>query len=124
MKQERQNRIRRLRRAARARARIHGTAERPRLSVFRSNRHIAAQLIDDAARKTVASASDGELPATPKKGAKRLMRHERALWVGRTVAERAREKKIEKAIFDRGRYRYHGVVAALAEGARAAGLKF
>lgn len=124
MKRERQNQIRRLRRAARARARIRGTAERPRLSVFRSNRHIAAQLIDDAARTTIASASDLELAKAAGKGAKRPLRRERALWVGRTIAERAREKKIGKAIFDRGRYHYHGLVAAIAEGARGAGLKF
>ncbi|OHA09557.1 MAG: 50S ribosomal protein L18 [Candidatus Sungbacteria bacterium RIFCSPLOWO2_01_FULL_60_25] len=124
MKRERRSQIRRLRRAARARARIRGTAERPRLSVFRSNRHIAAQLIDDGAQRTIVSASDREFPKATKRGAKKPVRRERALWVGRAVAERAQEKKIQEAVFDRGRYRYHGVVAALAQGARAAGLKF
>ena len=124
MKPEHQKNNRRIRRAARTRARIHGTAQRPRLSVFRSNRHIAAQLIDDVARTTMASASDRELAKSAKKGASLPMRRERALWVGRTVAERALAQKIRTVTFDRGRYRYHGVVAALAEGARAAGLRF
>lgn len=128
MKRERQHQIKRTRRSRRVRARIRGTAARPRLSVFRSNRHITAQLIDDAAQRTIASASDRELApaAKAKKGAKAKQpsRRERAVLVGRTIAERARENKIGQAIFDRGRYRYHGLVAALAEGARAGGLTF
>lgn len=111
----------RTRRAVRVRKRVSGTAERPRLTVFRSNQHIYAQLIDDVGGRTVASAStlDSEV-ATGLSGSKR----DAANAVGALVARRALEKGIAEVVFDRGGYRYHGRVAALAAAAREVGLKF
>ena len=108
----------RLRRRRRVRAKVRGSAERPRLSVFRSNRGIMAQLIDDDAGRTVAAVNwtEAELKALP--------RMEQATKVGTTLAERAKAAGIERAVFDRGGYKYHGRVKALAEGARAGGLTF
>jgi large subunit ribosomal protein L18 len=105
------------RRAKRTRARIHGTSEAPRLSVKRSLKHIYAQLIDDTKGVTIASASDKDVKAEGKKT-------EIAQAVGKIVAERAKAKGIERVVFDRGSSRYHGRVAALAEGAREGGLQF
>jgi len=107
----------RLRRRRRVRAKLHGTAERPRISVFRSNRGIAAQLVDDDRGHTLASVrwTEGEL-----RGLAPLDQARRA---GALLAERAREAGVEVALFDRGGYRYHGRVKALAEGARDAGLR-
>jgi len=96
---------------------VSGTPERPRLAVFRSNKHIYAQLIDDLASRTVASAST---VADGADGAK----VEAATAVGRLIAERAKDAGIESVVFDRGGFRYHGRVAAVAESAREAGLKF
>lgn len=104
----------RLRRHKRVRAKIFGTAQRPRLCVFKSNQHIYAQLIDDEKGKTLAAASDLEI----KKSA------EKTKEVGKLIAEKAKVKKIEKVVFDRGGYKYHGRVKALAEGAREGGLNF
>ena len=106
-----------VRRATRVRARVKA-AGRPRLSVFRSARHIYAQVIDDAAGRTIVSASS--LDAGIKAGGNR----KGAEAVGRLLGERAKKAGIEVVAFDRGRYPYHGRVRALAEGARAAGLKF
>lgn len=100
------------------RAKISGTMERPRLSVFRSHKYIYAQLIDDDKKKTILSSSDQKL----KRGKK--TKTEAAKELGKLIAEKALEKKIEKVIFDRGSQRYHGRVKALAEGAREGGLKF
>ena len=108
----------RLRRRRRVRAKVRGSAERPRLSVYRSNRGVFAQLIDDEAGKTLASVSWTESDL------KGLDRMEQAKKAGEALAKRASEAKIENCIFDRGGYRYHGRVKALAEGAREAGLKF
>jgi large subunit ribosomal protein L18 len=105
----------RVRRHRRVRKKVWGTSERPRLAVFRSNRHIYAQLIDDASGRTVASASDGR--ATP--GDKTA----RAKVVGQALAEQATAAGIESAVFDRGGRLYHGRVKALAEGAREGGLR-
>ncbi len=105
------------RRAARVRARILGTLERPRLSVFRSHRHISAQLIDDTLGRTLVSASDMKMTATAKP-------MERAASVGRDIAEAAKQAGITSAIFDRGPYLFHGRVKAVAEAAREAGLVF
>src|ERR1700677_4036777 len=109
----------RTRRHDRVRKKVIGTAARPRLAVFRSNRHIIAQVIDDAAGHTLAAASTIEpalrANATGKAGA--------AAEVGRLVAERAKEKGISKVVFDRGGSRYHGRVAALADAARESGLE-
>lgn len=111
----------RWRRHRRVRRRVEGSAERPRLAVYRSARHIYAQLIDDWAGKTLVSASTLDKDAGD---ARTLKRPEAATWVGAKVAERALAQGIENVCFDRGGYRYHGRVKALAEGARKAGLKF
>ncbi len=109
----------RLLRHKRVRAKISGTAERPRLDVFRSNKHIYAQIIDDEAGKTLCSASTLDKEFEGYGGNK-----DAAEKVGRLVAERALELGIKTVVFDRGGYVYHGRVLALAEGARAAGLDF
>jgi len=114
MKKERMYNKRVARRAVRVRKQIpRGTAVRPRLSVFRSNVHISAQLVNDAAGRTLAAASSLELE---KKGKRTKMEAARA--VGKLLAERAEKAGITQALFDRGSYRYHGRVKALAEGAR------
>lgn len=98
------------------RAKVQGSAERPRLSVFRSASHLYTQLIDDVKGGTLASARDTELKA---KGGKT----EQAKALGQLIAQRAKEQGITQAVFDKGSYQYHGRVRALAEGAREAGLK-
>jgi large subunit ribosomal protein L18 len=108
----------RLRRRRRVRARIRGTAERPRLSVYRSNRGVFAQLIDDDAGRTLASVSWTEPDL------RELDSMEQAKRVGQLLAERAKGAGVETCVFDRGGYRFHGRVAAIAEGAREGGLKF
>jgi large subunit ribosomal protein L18 len=109
----------RLRRHARARKKLHGTTGRPRLAVFRSNKHIVAQVIDDSTGRTLAAASSheagfegatGNIAASTK--------------VGALVAERAKAAGVEKVVFDRGGFIYHGRIAAVADAARAAGLEF
>ena len=109
----------RLKRHKRVRAKISGTAARPRLAVYRSNANISAQIIDDVAGVTLASASTVEKDFTEYGGNK-----EAAHKVGETLAKRALEKGIEECVFDRSGYIYHGRVAELADGARAGGLKF
>jgi len=105
----------RVRRHARVRKKIRGEATRPRLAVFRSNRHIYAQLIDDRGARTVAAASDAEVPGGNPT--------ERAKAVGALIATRAKDAGIATVVFDRGGFRFHGRVAALAEGAREGGLE-
>jgi large subunit ribosomal protein L18 len=101
---------------------IRGTANRPRLSVYRSLRHVYAQIIDDESGVTLASASTlekaavGSLKATGNRDAGTLL--------GKLIAERAKEHGVESVVFDRGGFRYHGVIRAIADGAREAGLKF
>jgi len=107
----------RLIRHKRIRAKAMGTKEKPRLSVFRSNKHIFLQLIDDKAGKTLVSASD-------EKNKKKSTKTELAKEAGKKLAEAAKEKKIKKVVFDRGGYKYHGRVKAAAEGAREGGLQF
>ena len=109
----------RIKRHQRVRGKISGTAERPRLSVFRSEKNIYAQIIDDAAGCTLVSASSVEKGFEDNGG-----NVEAAKKVGAKVAERALQKGIEEVVFDRGGYIYHGRVQALAEGAREGGLKF
>jgi large subunit ribosomal protein L18 len=109
----------RARRHRRIRRRIFGTAERPRLVVFRSNRGIQAQLVDDVEAKTLASAGHNQLKKTLK-GTK----SEQAAEVGKLLAENAKKAGIETVVFDRGGYLYHGRVKALADGAREGGLRF
>ena len=106
------------RRHRRVTARISGTKSKPRLVVFRSNKHMYAQLVDDTTGKTLAAASDETVKAT--KGKKPL---EVSREIGKLIASLATEKKIETAVFDRGGYKYHGKVKAVAEGAREGGLK-
>ena len=109
----------RLKRHARVRGKISGTAERPRLSVFRSESNIYAQIIDDVAGNTLCSASTVEKGFEGNGG-----NVEAAKKIGETIAKRALEKGIENVVFDRGGYIYHGRVSELAEGAREGGLKF
>ncbi len=106
----------RLRRRARTRARINGTAEAPRVSIFRSLKGVALQLIDDVAGKTLAQANYHELP---KKSKNTIVE---AKEVGKMLGERATKLGVKKAIFDRSGYRYHGKVKAAAEGLREAGI--
>jgi len=108
----------RARRHNRVRKKVHGTPDRPRLAVFRSNRNISAQVIDDISGRTLASASTLEADLRKGGGATK----EAASAVGKLVAERAKSAGIERVTFDRGGYRYHGRVAAVAEAAREAGL--
>ena len=111
-----QKRAHREKRRKRVRRKVVGTAERPRLSVYRSNVHIYAQLIDDDAARTLGSADSREVgPAENRKDAARK--------VGELIASKAKEAGIEVAVFDRGGNKYHGRIAALAEGAREGGLK-
>ena len=110
----------RQRRHRRVRKLVRGTAERPRLAVHRSNRHITAQVVDDAAGRTLAAAStvEPDLRSGP------TGNKEAAAKVGRLVAERARAAGVTKVVFDRGGFLYHGRVAAVADAAREAGLEF
>jgi large subunit ribosomal protein L18 len=110
------------RRGYRVRKRIHGTAERPRLSVFRSHMHIYAQAIDDTAGRTVAAASTAE--AEVRGDLKFSGNKTAAQAVGKAIAERLIAAGVRKAAFDRGACQYHGRIAALADAARAAGLEF
>lgn len=105
------------------RARVIGSAQRPRLSVFRSGQHCYAQLIDDRAGATIAAASDRDAGAvSADAGVNRRVAIARA--VGRALAERAKAKGVTVVVFDRGGYAYHGRVQAIAEGAREGGLQF
>ena len=106
----------RLRRHLRVRNRVAGTAERPRLVVFRSLKHIYAQLVDDTANKTLATVSD--------LGIEQGKKGERAAEVGKLIAERAKSAGVTRVVFDRAGYRYHGRVQAVADGARKGGLEF
>ncbi len=112
----------RARRHARVRARVTGTAQRPRLNVFRSISEIYAQLIDDSAGHTLVAASSVDKDLREKM--KGLKKAEQAKLVGQTVAERAKNNGIETVVFDRGGFRYVGRVKALADGAREGGLQF
>ena len=111
----------RARRHYRVRRKVSGTSERPRLAVFRSNKHIAAQVIDDRSGRTIAAAStiEKDLRSTGGTGNKAA-----ATTVGRLVAERAKAAGVTRVVFDRGGFLYHGRVAAVADAAREAGLEF
>ena len=104
----------------RIRHRVHGTEERPRLAVFRSLKHIYAQVIDDRRGHTLAAASSSEKKAPVTKGGNLAGAKE----IGKLIAERAKSKGISKVVFDRGGYLYHGRIKALADAAREAGLEF
>jgi len=125
----------RYRRQKRVRAKIFGTKEKPRLCVFRSNKHISAQLIDDKKGYTLVVASDLEIKKPKIQDKKTVLEKDNkedkrsgkvalAYQVGRLIAEKADKKKITKVVFDRGGYKYHGRVKSLAEGARRGGLRF
>jgi large subunit ribosomal protein L18 len=114
--------IRRARRHRRVRAKLAGTAERPRLNVFRSTRHIFAQIIDDAQGHTLVQAST--LEAEVRQAAATMPKTAEAQAVGKLLAERALAKGLKQVVFDRGGYQYHGRVKSLAEASRAAGLEF
>jgi len=111
----------RRRRKIRIRKKVNGTADRPRLVIFRSNAHIYVQLVDDVAGATVAAASTLTLN---KGGAALKSNKDSAVKVGQEIARLAKEKNIEAVVFDRNGYIYHGRIKALADGAREAGLKF
>lgn len=106
-------------RQIRTRAKTQGTAAKPRLSVFRSNKHIYAQIIDDEKRETIVGVSEKELS-----GKEKINKTDKSKELGMLIAKKALAKKIKEIVFDRGSYRYHGRVKALAEGAREGGLKF
>lgn len=110
------------RRHHRVRAKVSGTAARPRLNVFRSARHIFAQLIDDSKGHTLVAASS--LDANVRAHAKEWNKRDEAKAVGKLIAQRAAEKGVKQVVFDRGGYRYHGRIKALADGSREAGLEF
>jgi large subunit ribosomal protein L18 len=117
-KQSRKKRHRSLRK------RVEGTPERPRLAVFRSTRHIYAQVIDDLQQKTLAGTSDLALGAAAAAGDDEKDKKVLAKKVGAAIAKKCLEKGIDKVVFDRAGFKYHGRVSALADGAREAGLKF
>lgn len=110
----------RAKRHRRVRKAVSGTVERPRLAVFRSNRHIVAQVIDDVAGRTLAAASTLEADFRSSGPSNK----EAATKVGKALAERAKAAGVEKVVFDRGGFRFHGSIAALAEAAREGGLDF
>ena len=112
-----QKRIARQRRAQRTRAKIFGTAKKPRLAAFRSNKHIYVQLINDEKGATLASVSDLEVKKKAKKS-------EMAKAVGQLMAEKTKSLKIKQVVFDRGGFKYHGLIKAVAVGAREGGLEF
>ncbi|TSC74386.1 MAG: large subunit ribosomal protein L18 [Parcubacteria group bacterium Gr01-1014_44] len=116
MNQSKKKRAGRIKRHKRVRAKITGTKDVPRLSVFRSSKHIYAQVIDDTAGKTLLAVSDAELKEADKT--------KRSLRAGESLGEMIKEKGIIKIVFDRGGFKYHGRVKALAEGLRSAGIKF
>ena len=114
-----EKRHKRMLRRRRIRKKLSGTSERPRMTVFRSNRHISLQVIDDASGKTLVSVSTLEKElSTVKRGV------QGAKLIGQKAAERLETEKISTVIFDRNGYRYHGIIKAIADGAREAGLKF
>ena len=115
---------RRSRRQLRVRKKLHGTTERPRLAVFRSSKHIYAQLVNDETNKTLASASTLDAEVKTHLGGTYGGNKAAATVVGKVVAERAKKAGIDKVCFDRRSYKYHGRVQALAEAAREAGLQF
>jgi large subunit ribosomal protein L18 len=114
-----QNKSQKQKRQVRVRAKIFGTKDKPRLSVFKSNKFISAQVINDELGQTIVSISEKELVAKDKSN-----KTERAKQLGIALAKKALDKKIKAVAFDRGSYLYHGRIKALAEGAREGGLKF
>lgn len=122
MDKAKERRLARQRRHARVRKRVHGTSERPRLSVFRSLKHIRAQVIDDTKGHTLVAASTLDAEVRPELGGKH--KSAQAAVVGEVLAKRAQAAGITQVVFDRGGYQYHGRVKSLADAARKAGLDF
>lgn len=118
MNKQKEIQLKRGRRKARVRAKIKGTTARPRLSVFRSNKDMYFQLIDDSKGKTVISVHTKEVKD------KKATKKEIAFQAGKLIAKKALDKKIKEVVFDKGNFKYHGRVAAVASGAREGGLKF
>ncbi len=114
--------VKRSRRAARTRAKITGTAERPRLAVRRSNRYFYAQLIDDAKGHTIVSASSFSLGGAAASGGKKTTKSENAFAIGELLGKKAKEKGIGAAVFDRRSYKFHGRVKSFVDGAKKSGL--
>lgn len=114
----------RIRRHTRVRAKIAGTSTVPRVSVFRSNKNIFAQIIDDVAGKTLVSSAIKSAGKSKVKSVKKQTKTETASLIGEALAKKALDTGIKKVVFDRGGYKYHGRVRALAEGLRKGGLKF
>ena len=112
----------RVRRSSRVRRKVRGSQDRPRLAVFRSARHISAQIIDDDAGRTLASVTSEKLETPSMEGVSGKVAS--AKFAGQELAKRAQEAGISSVVFDRAGYKFHGRVAALAEGARSGGLKF
>lgn len=115
---DKKNNLKCLGRQRKVRAKIFGSKQKPRLSVFRSNKHIYAQIIDDEKSKTLVSASDLNVKTTG------LNKTDRAVMVGEAIAKKAKELNINRVIFDRGSFKYHGKVKALADSSKKSGLKF
>lgn len=116
--------LNRKRRHQRVRAKVSGTAKRPRISVFKSNRYTYAQLIDDQKGKTLAAVSSQDIISKINQSKKKITKTAISLKLGQLLAEKASKKKITKAVFDRGGYKFHGRIKALAEGIKKGGLKF
>jgi len=121
MSQTNPRKVARIKRQARIRKKIRGTSERPRLSIFRSARHMYAQIVDDSVGATLvaASSADKEFKEQPKFDSKKAA----AVYIGKLIARRALDKGIKKVVFDRNGFLYHGRVKALSDGAREAGLE-
>ncbi len=124
MKSQHKKNVRALRRRRHVRKHLRGTTERPRLTVFRSHKNIYCQIIDDSEHKTLVSCSSRDVDLQePLKGVEGTKR-DIAQWIGERIAEKAKANGIERVAFDRGSYRFHGRVKAVAEGARKGGLSF
>lgn len=119
MKEEKIKLIRKARRTARVRKTILSHKNRPRLTIFRSNKFIYAQIIDDSKAKTLVAVSEKELSET-----KGMTRIQKAQSLGKVMAEKAKNKKIKEVVFDKGSYRYHGIIKNFADSAREGGLSF
>ena len=124
MKKVSTNQKRKQQRARRTRVKILGYTSRPRLSVHRSNKHISLQIIDDEKHNTIVSVSDIKEVAQKGSPKDKKKRTEVAFELGREIATKASEKKVKKVVFDRGSYAYHGIIKAVADGAREGGLVF
>lgn len=118
------NKSQRILKHIRVRKKIIGTPEVPRLAVFRSNKHIYAQLIDDVSKVTIIASSEKNIPTASENEIKKANKLNKAFEVGANLAKKATRKNIKKVIFDRGGFKYHGRVKSLAEGARKKGLNF